>query len=113
MTVFHEQILIESYALGYLAHKLDEYSPENPLDFEPLPLYDNLFIDLMRKNNILTPTGRVVVKGQKLNFKKYTECYTRGYNDSLTGNASRVYIPKKKEKIKAWTAAEVRHRRFA
>jgi hypothetical protein len=96
----HEFLLIESYALGYLAHKLDEYAPEG--GFKPLPMQDMCFLELMKYNGVMTVIGCVISKSAKLDFEYYLRAYKMGYSDSLGGNASKVSIPHRQAMTKVW-----------
>ncbi len=83
-----EFLLIESYALGYLAHKLDEYSIER--DFLPMALYDICFVDLIKLNGMMTMIGCIIPKSVQKEVNQLIKIYEQGYHDSMSGLASKV-----------------------
>lgn len=98
----HEELLIESYAYGYLAHKLDQYSPVEVVEHTSNPFHDICFVSLMRLHEVMELRNLKIVPGMQKNFSQYEYSYNMGYEDSKTEQPSKVAIPNKTRGDKVW-----------
>ena len=76
-----EALFIESYSLGFLAHKLDTYASKDNDEFDHDALSDIAFLDLMESRG---------VRRKSSSFKFYMIAYAIGYTDSMTKQPCRI-----------------------
>jgi hypothetical protein len=98
-----KEVLIEAYALGYLAHVLDVYADLDPLKYESIPLNDNCFLNLMDENGLISLRKNTILKNRQQDFDKCVNSYDLGYHDSMFGEVRKVSIPDKRDGRKVWT----------
>lgn len=97
-----ESLLIESYALGYLAQQLDRYVPSSYPENDPQPIHDNCFVALMSRHNIVSIVSDVILATNSEEFSRCVDSYCLGYKDSELGARSKVVIPNPHTGHKVW-----------